>query len=433
MSPMEQLSPMALTDIQLRALRPTGQPYRVADGQGLFISVAANGSRSWVFRYKSGKIVGAIGLGSYPQVSIKIARALCDIARAEVATGHKPTGLRSREKAADVANQRAVTVVEDMVWAWFESEQTRWSDHFRREVRSRLEREVIGTIGTIPAADLTVKVLLEKCLEPLKARSHDIAQRVRQHLDHAFAYGMAKEMTTTNPAAMARTSLGKRPAAGFRPALIELADVRTMMQRVEAIPAFPQVRLANRFMALTAMRPGEVRAARWDEFEGLDTNTPVWRIPEERMKMKGRGDHLVPLSKQALDVIREAHARFNAYVHIFPHVSKSREPLSENAVGYLINRAGYAGRHTAHGWRSAFSTVMNDRNPTDKDIIEAALAHQKQDQVASRYNRGTYFNRRRKLMQEWADLLLAGMPDAATICLGAKRSASIYITKKAVA
>jgi integrase len=142
----------------------------------------------------------------------------------------------------------------------------------------------------------------------------------------------------------------------------------------------------------------------------------------DEAKIQGRGDHLVPLSAQALDVLHEARARFGRQPHVFPHTTKSQDVLCQHAVGTLINRAGYAGRHSAHGWRSAFSTVMNDRNPADADIIEAALAHQKRDQVAGRYNRGTYFERRRVLMQTWADLLLDGMPDAATICAGRKRS-----------
>lgn len=419
-----------LTDIQIKALRPTGQQYRVPDGNGLHLSVAASGEKSWVLRYKLGGHGSSVGLGSYPEIGLKMARMLRDEVRAQVAAGKKPKGLRAMEKAE---RERGRDTVAEMVWAWFESEQTRWSEHFRREVQSRLEQEVIGPIGTMPAADVTVKILLDKVLEPLKARSHDIAQRVRQHLDHAFAYGMAKEMATTNPAAMARTSLGKKPSGGHRPALIELPAVRDMMETVEAQAGFPQTKLANRFMALTAMRPGEVRFARWEDFEDLDSDKPIWRVPEDRMKMKGRGDHLVPLSAQAVDVIREAHARFGRYPYVFPHTSKSQEALCENVVGYFINRAGYAGRHSAHGWRSAFSTVMNDRNPADADVIEAALAHEKRDQVAGRYNRGTYLERRRALMQTWADLLLDGMPDAETICSGPKRSPPIASARRIAA
>ena len=284
---------------------------------------------------------------------------------------------------------------------------------------------VIAKIGKMTAKDVTPKILLDQVLEPLKQTNHDGAMRCRQHLDYAFSYGIIKEMVTTNPAAIIRTALGKKPPGGFRPAVIELPEVRTMLQRCDAIPAFPQVKLANRFIALTAMRPGEVRFAQWEEFEDLDTDEPLWRIPEARMKMRGRGDHLVPLSPQAVEVIEVARALFGRQPYCFPHVLKADYALSENAVGYFINRAGYAGRHCAHGWRSAFSTVMNDRDPADADIIEAALAHEKKDAVAGRYNRGTYFTRRRALMRAWADLLLAGMPDAVALCEGPRRSAPV--------
>jgi Arm DNA-binding domain len=154
-----------LTDVQIRAFRPTGQPYRVPDGRGLFIAIAGDGRRSWVFRYKLKGASGSIGLGSYPEVGLKAARALAEQARAQVAAGIKPPGLRAQERAREAGTQATVAT---LVWAWFCSEQTRWNDRFRREVQSRLEQNVIGPIGDLPAANVTVKILLEQVLARLR-------------------------------------------------------------------------------------------------------------------------------------------------------------------------------------------------------------------------------------------------------------------------
>jgi integrase len=197
-----------------------------------------------------------------------------------------------------------------------------------------------------------------------------------------------------------------------------LQDARRILASVDAIPAQPVTRLALRLLALTALRPGELRGGRWAEIEDLDGSAPIWRVPAERMKhtrerLADAREHVVPLSHQAVDVLRTLRPLAGRSVYLFPadrHASD--RPMSENALSYLLARAGHVGAHVPHGWRATFSTILNERFPADRAVIDLMLAHAPKDQVESRYNRATHAARRRKLAQIWADLLLRGMPAA---------------------
>jgi integrase len=179
-------------------------------------------------------------------------------------------------------------------------------------------------------------------------------------------------------------------------------------------------KLALRFLALTSVRPGELRGARWAEIEDLDGTAPLWRIPAARMKgeharkAERGGDHLVPLSTHAVAVLKALAPLTGTLPMVFPNERHVHKPMSENALGYLLNRAGYHHRHVPHGWRAAFSTIMNERakehgRPDDRAVIDLMLAHVPKDKVESAYNRADFMPRRRELAQEWADLLVGDM------------------------
>lgn len=190
------------------------------------------------------------------------------------------------------------------------------------------------------------------------------------------------------------------------------------------MPAHPATKAAHRFLALTLVRPGEVNGARWDELE-FDADPPVWSIPAERMKMKE--PHTVPLSGQAgavLDAMRPITGRAP---FVFPNARSAHKPMSENAMNYLLPRAGFSGVHAPHGWRATFSTIMKERFPTDSDVIERILAHAAQDRVRAAYNRAAYFSRRHELLQVWADLLLDGAIDATALVTGPRRPTKALI------
>ena len=208
-------------------------------------------------------------------------------------------------------------------------------------------------------------------------------------------------------------------AKGRQPAITELPAAREVLARVEATPAHPVTKLANRLLALTVVRPGEIRSVRWCEFEDLDGPAPLWRVPAERMKA-GR-EHLVPLAGHAVQVLRAAQRLTGRGPLVFPNARHAHRPMSENAIGYLLNRAGYHGRHVPHGWRATFSTVMNERHRADRQVIDLMLAHAPDDKTEAAYNRALHLERRRELAQIWADMLLDGAAPASVLVDGPRR------------
>jgi integrase len=179
-------------------------------------------------------------------------------------------------------------------------------------------------------------------------------------------------------------------------------------------------------LALTAVRPGTLRLTPWLEFDAVDAREPTWTIPSTRMKLDTAKkkdeafDHLVPLSRQAVETINALRTLSGGGSLVFPNTRHAHRPMSENAIGYLLNRAGYHHRHVPHGWRSTFSTVMNDRFPRDRHIIDLMLAHVPANTVEGAYNRAEHLPRRRKIAQIWGDLILEGAQPAVAL-LGGKR------------
>ena len=209
---------------------------------------------------------------------------------------------------------------------------------------------------------------------------------------------------------------------GRQPAITDLVPLRRMIIAAEEEYARPITRLALRLLALTAVRPSELRGARWDDFEDLNDKQPLWRIPASRMKGdldrkdEMNGDHLVPITLQCLAVLRALWPLTGEGELLFPSNRHTHRPMSENAIGYLLNRAGYHGHHVPHGFRAAFSTIMNEwaervGKRHDRQVIDLMLAHVPTAKVEVVYNRAAYMPRRRELATIWADMLSDGLPD----------------------
>jgi integrase len=233
-----------------------------------------------------------------------------------------------------------------------------------------------------------------------------------------FVYGIASGICQADPAAIVKGAMAPL-IKGRQPAIVDLDEAREVLRRAEEEPAHPVTKLALRLLALTAVRPGEIRGASWHEFERLDGREPLWRIPALRMKMKQ--EPLVPLSRQAVAVIAAVRSLTGRGPLVFPNARHALRPMSENAIGYLLNRAGYHSRHVPHGWRATFSTIMNERYQHDRQVIDLMLAHAPKDKTEAAYNRAAHMPRRRELAQAWSDLLLADMPEPASLICGARR------------
>lgn len=293
------------------------------------------------------------------------------------------------------------------------------------DVIRSLERDVFPTIGALPIGELNAPHVLAVLREIESRGAIETAKRVPQRRSSVFVFAIAQGITQSDPAE--RLGAVLKPLRKCRqPAITDLVRLRAMIIAAEEDYARPITRLGLRFLALTAVRPSELRGARWDELEELNGDAPLWRISAVRMKgdldRKGEigGDQLVPLPPQAVSVLKALWPLTGGGTLLFPSNRHPNRPMSENAIGYLLNRAGYHGHHVPYGFRAAFSTIMNEwaeRHGKDNDraVIDLMLAHVPKEKVEGAYNRAAFMPRRREIASTWADMLSEGLADAVVL------------------
>jgi len=385
-----------LTDKAIRNAIAADKDYKLSDSGGLYLFVTAKGHKSWRLKYRFDGKERRLVFGAYPDVSLADARSLRDEARKLLREGRDPAVEARKRKLVNIARHQHT--FEKVARAWYAEQKARWKPVHAQDVITSLERDAFPSLGKLPITDVDKPTLLA-VLKAVQSRGAiETTHRLLQRIAAIFNYAGGAGLVEGNPAVGMKASLAPVPPGKRWPALTEIDEIRALIAAVDAAPASPVTRLASRLMALTAQRPGMIRSAPWSEFEGIDWADPtvpatqaVWRISAARMKqvLELRQDqafeHIVPLSQQAVDVLHAVRLLTGSGPLAFPNHRSSREPLSENAVGYLYNRLGYQRRHVPHGWRSSFSTTMNaiaershlgsDRLIIDRLIIDLMLAH----------------------------------------------------------
>lgn len=408
-----------LTDAKVRTAKPRPKAYKIADANRLFLMVTPSGGKLWRWNYEYDGKNKTMAFGAYPLVSLADAREKRDEAWSMLCEGHDPSVAKRLKIEANLEAGRQT--FERVAREWYENAKAQWATIHANDVIRSLERDVFPTIGSLPIAQLTPPLILGVLREIETRGAIETAKRVRQRISAVFVYAIAQGIATSDPAEKLGTVL-KPLRKGRQPAITDIVPLRKMILTAEEDNARPITRLGLRMLALTAVRPSELRGAEWAEFEDLDGKLPLWRIPSTRMKgdlsrkEEINGDHLVPLTPQALAVLRAIWPLTAGGPLVFPSNRHAHRPMSENAIGYLLNRAGYHGHHVPHGFRAAFSTIMNEwaeRNgdPHDRKVIDLMLAHMPKDKVEGAYNRAAYMPRRRELAEIWANMLSEGLPD----------------------
>lgn len=409
-----------LTDLAIRSAQPRDKGYKLTDAGGLYLFIAPSGSRLWRLKYRRGGVEKALSIGPYPKVGLAEARRERDSAKLDLAEGKDPIQERDRRR------EEALNMTFELVAReWHQVNKRGWSPRHAHDVIHTLERDVFPRLGRTPIAEIRVKNVLD-VLRPIERRpAPETARRVRQRMQQVFVFAAGMGLLENNPAQVAAGAMA--PVIKRRqPAVATIEEARELLMRVNETPSHPITKLALYLLALTAVRPGVITSTPWMELNKLDPKRPVWQIPATRMKLRvqykadASRAHLVPLSRQAVEVI-EAMKTFSRHSpYVFPNSRYHHEPMSENAMGYLLNRAGYHRQHVPHGWRATFSTVMNERSPADFPIIEMILAHVP-EKVSGAYNRARHIERRRELLQIWADLLMDGLGPSSSIVGGRRR------------
>ena len=402
---------MKLTDAKLRTLTTPGKH---SDGHGLYLEVNPAGGRYWRLKYRHGGKEKRLSFGVYPEVSLKAARERQTEARAALARGEVPAAVK-REAEAQAQADAKVTF-EAVAREWLGHQSGRWTADTLEAIRKSLEADVFPKIGARPMSQTRPREVME-IVKGIEARgAGETAGRVLQRVKSVFRYAVVHERIESNP------MLDLKPAELLKPrqvrhrAALADKDLPAFLAMLDAYEGDPTTKAALRLLMLTAVRPGELRGARWAE---IDTEAAEWRIPAERMKMKA--PHVVPLSTAALAVLSGMQAISGGGVLVFPSPFYPGKPLSENTLNSALARMGYKGEHTAHGFRALFSTVANECGH-DGDVIERQLAHVERNAVRAAYHRATYLDDRARLMQWWADYL-EGRKGGRVVPIGRKAAA----------
>ena len=383
-----------LTDLQIRNLKTPGKHF---DGGGLYLELTRPGHGYWRLKYRFGGKEKRLAFGVYPDVPLKLARERRTDARAVLARGDDPSVARQVQQAAQ---RRADALTFELVAReWIEHQADKWIERTRATILASLETEVFPKLGSKPIAQikpLEVKAIV-KAVDDRGAG--EAASRLLQRVKSVFRYAVVHEHIESNPMVDLRQVDLLKPRQLQHRAAMSAQALPGFLAALAAYQGAKGTVPALRLLMLTAVRPGELRGARWEEF---DLAAALWRVPAERMKMKAA--HVVPLSTQAVALLQSMPGEHKGPELIFPSPFYPGKAMSDNTLNSALARMGFKGEHTAHGFRALFSTVANE-NGHDADAIERQLAHVERNQVRAAYHRAEYLEQRRVLMQWWADYI----------------------------
>lgn len=384
-----------LADTTLAGLEPDAKEYRELDGNGLYFRVKPDGQKSWQLRYKTP--VGKwswLGLGGYPLVSGSQAREKAAELRADIADGKNPLATKQARKTAELA--AANNTFEALGREWFDTRRHAWEDGTAKRIIGALDLHVFPVFGK----RLYAEILPMEWMEFLRGMEQkgiiDQMGNVRRYCKEAYDLARVTGRAVFNPLEGLHKFLKTKPSENY--AHVSADELPALLRAVNGYPHSHIVRLGLRLMVLTGARPSELREAPWSEF---DLDAGLWSIPAARMKK--RRDHVVPLSKQALEALTELRPLTGAYPLLFPGRNDRTKPLSNMAFNMALGRLGYRGRQTGHGFRHIASTTLRE-NGFAKEHVEAQLSHA-EDGVAGVYNKATYLEQRRAMLQWYADHL----------------------------
>ena len=387
--------PQSLSDAKARNAKPKARPYKISDGEGLFLLVAPNGSKYWRLRYFFAGKEKALALGVYPEVTLADAREGRARAREALAAGQDPAEAKKETKR--LVALRAGNSFEAVAREWLEKRKHKFVPSSAKRTLARIEKYILPTLGPKPVAEITAPEVLA-ILRPIEDKGKlETARRIVQICGQVFMYAIATGRAERNPVPDLRGAI-KTPVVAHR-AFIKEDELPDYLAKLDAYDGSVQTKLALRFLLLTFVRTGELRAAQWSE---IHWQKAEWRIPAERMKMKEL--HVVPLSTQAIATLRELEKLTGNRQYVFPNQHNPDRFMSENTVLYALYRMGYHSRATGHGFRSTASTILNEHG-FRSDVIERQLAHGERNEVRTAYNHAQYLAERRTMMQWWADYL----------------------------
>jgi len=389
---------MPLTDTAIKNAKPGAKPIKLSDEKGLFLLLSPAGGKWWRLKYRFGGKEKLLSMGTYPEVSLKDARQRRDDARKLLADSIDPGANRKAMKATKT--ERAANSFEVIAREWFARKSPGWAKSNADKIIKRLENDAFPWMGERPIAEITPPELL-KVLRRMEERGAvESAHRMRNYCGQIYRYAIATGRAERDISADLRGALAP-PVTEHRAAITDPKAAAELLRAMDGYQGSFVTKCALRLAPLVFVRPGELRKSEWTE---IDLDKAEWNIPAERMKM--REPHLVPLSTQAVEILRELHALTGEGRYVFPGARTNGRPMSDNAVLAALRRMGFAkDEMSGHGFRAMARTILDEVLQVRPDFIEHQLAHAVKDPNGRAYNRTAHLAERRKMMQQWADYL----------------------------
>ena len=402
---MPKITYNALTDTSIRNSKSRQKQYKIFDGQGLFVLIHPNGSKYFRYRYKFEGKEKVMALGVYPETTLKEAREKRLEAQRLVKDGLDPVRFRleiraKREKEEKEKFLKTQNTFEHVSKDWLAREKKRITYKHAKDARRSLEMHVYPKIGNQPIDDISTKEIKSVLSVIQDSGKLETTHRVHQRIRSVFQFAVMNDLTERNPAADLYKFL--EPVQKKSMIALPLKELPEYLHRLDNAENLHLVTRAGlKLIVMLFVRTNELIEAKWEEF---DLKEALWRIPEERMKL--RVEHLVPLPKQALKILDELEPITGSSKYVLPGDRNPNQPMSNNTLLYGgIYRMGYRSRATIHGFRTLASSILNESGKWNSDAIERQLAHSEKDQVRAAYNRATYLEERKRMMQWYADYL----------------------------
>jgi integrase len=389
---------MPLTDAAIRKSKPAPKARKLSDGGGLFLLIAPTGGKLWRLKYRFGGKEKLLALGAYPHVTLARAREQRDEAKRQLAAGIDPGQLKKAVKSQQV--ERAANSFEAGAREWVARHLAERADSHRSRVVSRLERCVFPYLGARPVAEITAPEVLAVARRIESRGAIETAHRALQNVGQVLRYAVATGRAVNDPTAALRGALTPAKPQHMAAPADDPARVGEILRAVEAFKGGPVVHAALRLLPLLFCRPGELRTMCWAD---VDIDAAAWRFTTS----KTRTEHLAPLSRQALAILRDLHPLTGHGRYVFPSARGAGRPMSDAAINAAYRRLGIDTRTelTGHGWRAVARTLLHERLGFAAEVIEHQLAHAVPDALGRAYNRTKFIDERRRMMQAWADHL----------------------------
>jgi integrase len=394
---------MPLTDIKIRSAKPGDKTYKLFDSGGLYLEVSPGGSKYWRWKYRFGGKEKRLAFGVYPDVTLKAAREKRDLGRKQIASGIDPGEARKAEKIAQAGAESFEAIARE----WHAKFSPGWVPSHSDRILRRLEKDIFPWLGRRPIGEIKAPELLS-ALRRIESRGAlETTHRAMQNCGQVFRYAVATGRAERDPTGDLHGAIPP-PKEKHHASITDPKRIAELLRAIDAYQGYFATKCALRLAPLVFVRPGELRHAQWREF---DLEKGEWRIPAERMKM--REQHIVPLARQSVNILRELEpltnrvfsSRPNAPRYVFPSPRTHERAMSENAVLAALRRMGYTKEEmTGNGFRSMASTLLHEQG-WNHQAIERQLAHAERNAVSAAYNFAEHLPERRKMMQAWADYL----------------------------